>query len=403
MQNDLYLFMRYLLLVLFCLPLGLFSQHKIMGYVFDEKRNTPLVKASVFLSNTSTGTLTNEKGYFELFVPAGKFELIVSYVGFQTYQQVIGSFINQPLRIQLREKSVDLDEVVIDPYEKDGWEKWGEWFYEQFVGTSAYGKDCKIKNPEILRFRILRKINRMTVIAQKPIIIENKALGYRITYHLEAFEYDFKERRLLYAGFPFFEQIKGGSHQNKKWIQARQEVFYGSVMHFMRSLYSNTITESGFEMRYLFKSPNLEKERVKQIYRSQFLDQGAVINLRADSASYYNRILKEPDVKTEIGKFSLTRDSIGHMTDSSVFTFHNKNYILVYYKNKPVPLEYAKLYPGPGTVWSSEMFLMNGEPIELYKNGIYFSPTELIFGGFWAWWGKIGTLLPEDYQVSGDF
>jgi hypothetical protein len=148
----------------------------------------------------------------------------------------------------------------------------------------------------------------------------------------------------------------------------------------------------------LFKYRNEEKERVKQVYKKRILTQGSVIDLGGDSSAYYQRILQQPDVRTETGKNLLTRDSIGFMNDSSAFVFNNKQYIQVYYKNKPVPIAYQALYPKSNAIWLSELVLINQQPIELYQNGAYYSPTELMLIGFWAWWEKIGTLLPVDYN-----
>jgi hypothetical protein len=392
--------MRYLFIILIVIAIPGNAQNKIVGYIFDAQQHVPLLNASVFLNNTSIGTQTNDKGYFELIVPAGKFELIVSSVGYQTYQQVIIAPTNLPLSIILHQKIETLDEVVVvsDAYEKDGWKKWGKWFYEQFVGTSSFGKRCKIKNPEVIRFRISPNKQLMTVIAKAPLIIENKALGYNIRYQLEVFQYEFVKQRLFYAGFPFFEQMKGGTRQLQRWKRNRADAYDGSALHFMRSLYIDQLTEAGYDMRYLFKYRNEEKERVKQVYKKRILTQGNVIDLGGDSSAYYQRILQQPDVRTETGKNLLTRDSIGFMNDSSAFVFNNKQYIQVYYKNKPVPIAYQALYPKSNAIWLSELVLINQQPIELYQNGAYYSPTELMLIGFWAWWEKIGTLLPVDYN-----
>jgi hypothetical protein len=88
-------------------------------------------------------------------------------------------------------KSPELETIIVKPSEKNGWEKWGKWFTGNFIGTSEYGQDCCIKNPEVLRLRNYKKANSLTAIATAPLIIENKALGYRITYQMENFHYEF--------------------------------------------------------------------------------------------------------------------------------------------------------------------------------------------------------------------
>jgi hypothetical protein len=78
------------ILTVFLLPVAtlLFAQSALKGTVLDET-DKPVPGASVFLNNTSVGTTANNDGNFELFIPAGRFELIVSSVGFQTYNLAI--------------------------------------------------------------------------------------------------------------------------------------------------------------------------------------------------------------------------------------------------------------------------------------------------------------------------
>lgn len=373
-----------------------FAQTRLTGVVVDAK-NIPIPGCSVFLNTTSIGTITDAKGSFELSIPAGKYELIVTAVGFTTFQQVVTSETQSPISIQLKAKATELAEVVVGAFEKNGWKKWGNWFYEQFIGSTSFATNCKIKNPDVLRFRMSNQNKLMTVIAKEPLIIENQELGYRIKYQLELFQFEFDQRRLFYAGFPFFEQMNGSDRQQNKWAKAREDAYYGSVTHFMRALYMDSLKNEGYDMRFVFKTPNVEKQRVREVYRKRLNMNAGMINIGGDSSSYYNRILREPDVLSELGRNLLTRDSIGVMTDSA-FIYNTSNYVWVYYKNKPLPSEYLELHPGPGTAWVSELFLLNEVPIEVYPNGSYYNPTDMIFSGLWAWREKIRALLPMDYK-----
>lgn len=61
------------------------AQHFIKGTVVNESTGAPIAGTSVFISNTSKGTVSNSNGYFELTdVPAGKHELVVSSIGYET-------------------------------------------------------------------------------------------------------------------------------------------------------------------------------------------------------------------------------------------------------------------------------------------------------------------------------
>ena len=71
-------------------------------------------------------------------IPGGRYELIVSSIGYTTYNQSIyADKIQDSLTIRLKLKTLVMETVIIEPYEKDGWEKWGNFFLEKFIGTSA--------------------------------------------------------------------------------------------------------------------------------------------------------------------------------------------------------------------------------------------------------------------------
>ncbi|HYO21332.1 MAG TPA: carboxypeptidase-like regulatory domain-containing protein [Flavisolibacter sp.] len=215
------------------------AQKLLKGVVVDEK-NVPIPKASVFLNNTSIGTTADNEGQFSLNIPAGKFELIVSSIGYITHNKSVNAAeVADFLTIQLKIKAPELETVIIEPFEKDGWQKWGRWFNDNFLGTSEYGRECRIKNPEVLKFRNSKKRSELTVIAIAPLMIENKALGYRITYQLENFRFDFKTRYLLYAGYPFFENLEGSNRKKRKWEGGKRKC----LLRFHASLYAGGLPQ----------------------------------------------------------------------------------------------------------------------------------------------------------------
>lgn len=61
--------MRQILLILFFLPSYCFSQKLIKGVVYGEEKDKPLAAASIFLSNTSIGTKSDDQGNFSLRLP----------------------------------------------------------------------------------------------------------------------------------------------------------------------------------------------------------------------------------------------------------------------------------------------------------------------------------------------
>lgn len=391
-----------LLFFFLCLANSGLAQKLLKGVVLDAEKNTPVPKASVFLNNTSVGTTADNEGAFSFWLPAGRYELIVSSVGYATHNRSINTADAADfLTVKLTLKAPDLEAVIIEPFEKDGWEKWGRWFTDNFIGTSALGRDCRIVNPEVIKFRNSKKSNTLTAVALAPLQIENKALGYRITYQLENFRYDFKQRYLLYAGYPFFEPLQGSDRRQRKWEVAREEAYQGSMLQFMRALYRNRLAEEGFEVRRLVKMPNAEKQRVQAVYKASVrADANGVLvsAVNRDSTAYYNHILSQEDYKPLLGKELLSGDSIAYAVDTTTAGLHFSDYLLITYKHRSLPAEYKQAFPKSGEAMTSELSLINGRPVEVFSNGAYYNPEDLLSSGYWGWWEKIGTMLPFDYK-----
>ena len=402
--------MRPALLLLFTLlTLSAWSQRSVKGMVKDAATNLPIAGASVFLNNTSVGTATNSNGEFELFLPSGKYELIVSSISYATANQTVSSF-EAPsyLTIKLNPKAQELETVVVEAFDKDGWEKWGQFFTDQFIGTSAIAADCKLKNKEVLRFRHSKKNNELTVLALEPLIIENPALGYTLRFQLETFSFNFYTKYLFYQGYPLFILMQGNEARQRRWGANREEAYYGSMLHFMRSLYRNTLAAEGFELRRLKKLPNLEKERVRGLAKGNYWSErstggGRIVQIGKpfnDSSEYYERILRQPDQIDILNPNLLTGDSIAYAVDSLTAGVAFDDYLQILYTKKTVPTEFKRLYPKQSTAMLSQITLLNNKPIEVQSNGIYFDPMDLMHMGYWSWSEKVGTLLPLDYKPT---
>lgn len=384
------------LFILLILPASLLAQRSLKGKITDEK-GIAVPGASIFLNNTSFGTTANNDGAFEFVIPEGKFDLIVSSIGFETYNKtILTKDLPAFIEIHLRVKSKEMEKVVVEPFEKDGWNKWGRFFTENFIGTSAIAKDCIIKNPEVIHFRNSKANNELTATAFEPLIIENKALGYTLHYQLETFSYNFGSHYLIYQGYPFFERHKGGVGKMKRWEKRRKEVYDGSMLHFMRSVYLNSLFKEGFEVHRLVKIPNKEKARVKALFAKS--DPGKLRKtISKDSMDHYDKVLKQQDVFDIISKDVLTGDSIAYAINKTTAALDFENYILIIYKNKPTPPEYRQITFDNSMTMISQLYLINNKRIEIEPNGSYYEPADLASLGYWAWSEKIATMLPFDY------
>lgn len=85
------------------------AQRTISGTVFDETGMT-VIGANILVEGTSTGTVTDLDGNFELSLPEGSERLLVSYIGYGTQEVEIGD--KTEFAVTLK-SSVDLSEVVV--------------------------------------------------------------------------------------------------------------------------------------------------------------------------------------------------------------------------------------------------------------------------------------------------
>ena len=102
------------LLLFVLLAGGLMAQTSISGTILDEESNDPLIGASVVVTGTSTGTVTDFDGNFSLNVPANAESLTISYTGYAT-QTVALQPGQTDYNINLASGEL-LDEVVVIGY-----------------------------------------------------------------------------------------------------------------------------------------------------------------------------------------------------------------------------------------------------------------------------------------------
>ncbi|HVG42133.1 MAG TPA: hypothetical protein VM888_11030, partial [Chitinophagaceae bacterium] len=176
------------------------------------------------------------------------------------------------------------------------------------------------------------------------------------------------------------------------------------VLHFMRSVYRNTLLSEGFQVRRLQKIVNTEKERVKKVYADRAQQnrtsgsKSIVSSLNSDSTDYYSRVLQGPNYKDIIGKNILPGDSIAGALDNVTAELFFPDYLLVIYTKKLVEPEYKRQYPDAGTAQASQLTLLNNKTIEIQANGSYYNPTDLMQLGYWSWSEKMATMLPYDFK-----
>src|ERR1700685_1436911 len=94
--------------------------HLLKGRVTDSLTGKPVSGCSVFINNSSKGTITNANGDFVLQnLGEGKFELIISSIGYETFSYDFNTGQLPPvLYVNLKQKQTELSVITVEPYLK---------------------------------------------------------------------------------------------------------------------------------------------------------------------------------------------------------------------------------------------------------------------------------------------
>jgi hypothetical protein len=336
------------------------TNFSVNGKVIDSASREPLASASVFCQNTTQGTASNKEGLFSLSLKPGGYDLIITYTGYKSQVIRISSEgKTTDLQVEMVKEEKSIEEVVIRSSNevKNGWEKYGKFFLENFIGATPFAAKCTLQNPQALKFYYFRKSDKLKVLAEEPLVIANYALGYNLRYNLDSFLFLYKSDLCSYRGFGFYEEITAGEDSIKLWKKNREKAYFGSRLHFMHSYYDSTLTEAGFIVSLLDEKDDTKFNKIKNLYDS----------------IYYTPVdsLEEKDIYFP-GKISIT------------------------YTKKAPENEYLKKYKLPLNVGQQISYIDILEVITIKQNGYYYDQKDWINYGYWSW-KNIADQVPNDY------
>ena len=221
----------------------------VSGTVRDAD-GAPLPGASVYLSSTTRGAAADAEGRFRLeAVPPGAYRLVASMVGFRPAVHAVrlgaGDDLEAPLVLEAA--AVALGGVAVEA-ERDGrWQRRLAWFTRALVGESANADSTRLLNPEALDLRV--RWGELRAEARAPLVFENRALGYRLTYDLHAFSAS--ATRVRYDGDERFDPLPPASNaEAARWAAARLRAYRGSLAHLLRSMLAGTSADEGFSLTW---------------------------------------------------------------------------------------------------------------------------------------------------------
>ena len=379
----------------------------ISGTVKDKKGET-LPGAGIYLSGYKAATVTNTDGKFVLGnLKPGNYNVLVEMMGFLPYtKNVIIADKAVSMDIVLSENTIQLQEVVIkvDPNR----ERYIELFKEFFIGKSPNAKQCKLLNPQALRVDYDDKAKTLIVKSNEFLVIENKALGYRLKYMLQFFEYNYQTRIVYYSGLPNFEELKASKAKKKQWVKNREVAYYGSPQHFFKSLYRGNTRDEGFVINKLVKVDNSSRPPDSmidaQISRLKKRLQGAmrIGFAESDSLNYWLKVKEMPKQIATLHRSDVLTDTLVKQQYRDLKTLNFKDDLYLIYTKERETNAYTNT---SGHSISRPLDMPNYQisivhllegPVHFYASGGIFQPKSFLYEGFWAF-EKIADMVPMDY------
>ena len=381
----------------------------ISGKITDSETNEPIPYVNVYFAGSLIGTRTGEDGSFALKnTNAGRFDLVVSHVGYKDSIQTITVRAETKviINIALIPESTLLNEIAVNA-DTTGWYQNYLYFKMLFLGESKNASQTDIINPRILSLFFDKSTRTLSAHAKEELEIENQALGYKIFFKLEYFEMNQRSGLLYSYGIPRFEEITPkNKRQAKKWKKAREMAYYGSFEHFIDVIKADQIKDEGYLIQEIFriKNPNRPPQDVIDQKLRYFRDRIQVsssgeIQLQksplTDSLRYWNRV----------SRFNEHIDSLGRVFDQKIQlmptqdTINYQGALKVIYLNEPEDPRYAFSTRVGGVAdrkQTSIIRLLNPYFVS-YENG-YYDVRSILFEQYIGWQGKIAEMLPLGYM-----
>jgi hypothetical protein len=336
------------------------AQFTISGKVIDADTKEPLAAASVFAQNTTRGTTTNGEGMFSLILEKGGYELVISFTGYVAKSISVNKDDNQQLTVELSKADNSMSEVIIKSSNEvpDGWEKYGSFFLKYFIGSTPFSDSCTLVNPQALKFLYYKKSDRLKVLATEPLQISNRSLGYNLRYELDSFVYHFKTDMNSYRGLCFYTPLEGTPEELAVWKRNREEVYYGSRLHFLRSYYDSALKRDGFVVDMRSKKDPNRFYRLANPY---------------DTAYYFYS-----DSTDDVELYFPLKIGIGYIKKAPEKEYIQQNNL-----------------PADTKVQYSYVDLLDG--IIIKPNGYFFEQKSWVSQGYWSW-KNLADQLPYDYD-----
>ncbi|MBI1768549.1 MAG: carboxypeptidase-like regulatory domain-containing protein [Bacteroidetes bacterium] len=344
---------------------------RVSGKITNAKTFEPLPMASVFLNNTTIGTMSDANGDFVLenISQPSTHELVVSFLGYEPYKTKLSLSVSELKLgvIRLRPSDIELATVEVSASKDVEWEKKLKKFKKIFLGDDKAAEQCTILNPWVIDFQNDTSGKKIVATAGLPIEIENRALGYKVNFYLSAFAAD--NTNFLIKGNARFEPLKNTNEKVlTQWERNRERSYYHSVHHLFKAIVHKRINGEGFNLY------------------TDILGSGNNPNIRSSL------------FKSNLGNTVAVYDTANMVLSTSqkdIFSIAIRGRFEVHYRNEQITKRiYQDIdYPVSWIIFTKNSVLVN-------KEGILVNPSDIVIEGAMSQ-DRVAHMLPLDYQPIG--
>jgi hypothetical protein len=282
----------------------------IKGIIQDENTKNPVSYAAVYFNGSFVGTYSDNNGFFQLDVSNNiSIPLVISALGYNSVT-IPDISVGKYYRIFLKPKVFELDEVIISAKEnaRERRERRAniQFFRNVFIGETLNSRKCEILNENDIYFKYSKAGDTIRAFALKPLLIKNKALGYKISFDLVKFEMSRLKGYFFYMGnIMFLQDLSALEKKSKTYERRRETAYMGSRMQFMRELWRNNLDSAGFAVtdsdnkKYTYNDLVYQDDKPSKYFRkSKFLN-----------LAYYSKVART--------FFTVSRDSMAFTQDGN--------------------------------------------------------------------------------------
>lgn len=341
----------------------------ITGLVKDAETGESLPFCNVFINNTTISTVTDMDGTFILSnLEPGPLEVGFSFMGYvaETRKVTLNAGGNLIVNLSMKPFATELSDVEIKASRDKSWERDLRKFENLFIGIDDAAAKTQILNPWVIDFPTSSEKGAFTAKADLPIQIENRFLGYKITFNLNEF-FDSPTNYRIVGAARFEEMNPALESEKSTWEKNRADVYRKSPMNMFRSILNGTQEREGFYLYGDKAGGSASRNMRSDIFANEL--GSSVVVYKADP-------LVTPTSLP--GQYFINLKGRIEIHYQKGFAQANT------YKDAPYPISWLEV---------------NGGKVKVRENGMVMNPQDLVFSGDMDR-KRISNLLPLDYNAE---